>query len=237
VKQVLLKFALVPIFVIVALTGSAHASLEMERPSDPFANLQPGEKLSFMERERGLRYIALVAKYDVLKRMPRDYSIAHVMDVVRDYEPRFGDLIVSTPLALLNSVLYNLNVQYRQRTPVEFEGRFIDSPANQEVREFVKETARLVMSAIAKLPDQTQQIELEFNRQSTLSTPHRVLSSYLNPQPNANGVSLEPLFGGELEGDFQKHIGAIEQSRKFSTRFFEKLRSPFATKSCRGAFL
>lgn len=230
-----MRFGIAILFVIVGMT--ANAAVKVERPIDPFENLPKEEKLTFIERERSLRFLNLVAGYDVSRKMPASYSVAHVLDVARTFEPRFGAGVDSTPLALLNGSLFLLHVQYRNHTPVEYNGKLMDSESQAEMREFVKSTARVLISAIAALPDRLQPIELEFKRQSSLSDPLKVLRSYLNPGPNADGFKPDPLFGGELEADFQKQIDVIEKRMKLSSRLFQKVRSVFSVKSCRDSFL
>lgn len=230
-----MKFGIAILFVFASLT--AQAAVELQRPVDPFESLPKEEKLTFMERERSLRFLNLVAGYDVSKKMPSSYSVAHLLDVARTFEPRFGAGVDSTPLALLNGSLFLLHIQYRNHTPVEYNGKLVDSESQAELREFIKQTARVLISAIGTLPDRLQPIELEFKRQSSLSNPLKVLRSYLNPGPNAEGFTPEPLFGGELQSDFEKQIEVVENRAKISTRVFEKVRSVFGTKSCRDAFL
>jgi hypothetical protein len=237
VKRFMLALSLVTVSVMVSLvSGRAFGAIEMVRPVDPFANLGEGEKLTFSEQARSLRYLNLIVQYDVFTKKPTAFAAAHVLDAAREYAPKFGDFVNSSPLALLNGSLYRLHIQYRNHTPV-FEGDQIhDSPSHVEMRAFTLASARVLIAAIAKLPDQKEQIDLEFRRQRSSSDPHLVLASYLIPPPNADGSQPDPLFGGELESDLKNEIAKIGKSRTFTSRLIQNFRSKFSAKSCRESF-
>ena len=208
-------------FIILALTTPAFARESTAAPKDPYASMKAGEHISAFDHGRAGHYIEQIARHAIAEKKTFEEQMQILHRVTKEMVEHYDPLEHMSVLSILNSVLFELSVQYRHHTAVDETSEFFDMKGHADGRRDAVLTAGAIAGAIASLPAEIYEIDPMFDGQRSKSTPLMVLHSYL---PNKE-AGHKPFFNNELYWMLQVQIRVAQSKTGLIERMGYKFKN------------